>query len=42
VRDAYKVLVGKSQGKRSLGRPRQRWEGNVKMYLKRIGLDSCG
>jgi hypothetical protein len=34
VRGAYKGLVGKSPGKRLLGRPRQRWQDNVKMYLK--------
>jgi len=29
----YGVLVGKSEGKRSLGRPRSRWEDNIKMDL---------
>jgi hypothetical protein len=29
-RDAYRVLVGKSEGKKPLGRPRRRWEDNVK------------
>jgi len=30
-RDAYRVLVGKSEGKRSLGRPRRRWEDTIKI-----------
>jgi hypothetical protein len=30
-RGVYSVLVGKSEGKRPLGRPRRRWEGNIKM-----------
>jgi hypothetical protein len=33
IRGAYNVLVGKSEGKRTLGRPRNRWEVNVKMEL---------
>jgi hypothetical protein len=33
VRNVYKVLGGKSEGKRPLGRPRQRWEDGIKMYL---------
>ena len=33
------VLVGKPEGKRPLGRPRLRWEGNIKMDLKEIGLN---
>jgi hypothetical protein len=32
-----RVLVGKSKGKRPLGRPRHRLEGNIKMYLPDIG-----
>jgi hypothetical protein len=30
-RNAYKILVGKPEGKRSLGRPRRRWVNNIKM-----------
>jgi len=30
-RDAYRVLVGKTEEKKSLGRPRSRWENNIKM-----------
>jgi hypothetical protein len=35
----YRVLVGKPEGKRTLGRPRCRWEDNVKMDLQEVG---CG
>jgi hypothetical protein len=35
----YRVLVGKSEGKRQLGRPRRRWEGNIKMDLQVV---ECG
>jgi hypothetical protein len=35
-RDAYKILVGKPEGKRPLGRPRRRWEDNIKMDLRQI------
>jgi hypothetical protein len=34
---AYKVLVGKPEGKRPLERPRHRWEGNIKMDLQEVG-----
>jgi hypothetical protein len=36
-RGAYKVLVGKTEGRRPLGRPRRRWEGNIKMDLQDVG-----
>jgi hypothetical protein len=36
--NVYKVLVGRPEGKRSLGRPRQRWEDGIRMDLKEIGL----
>jgi hypothetical protein len=36
-RNAYRVLVGKSGGKRPLGRPKRRWEGNIKTHLIEIG-----
>jgi len=35
----YKILVRKPEGKRPLGRPRHRWEDNIKMYLKEIGYE---
>jgi hypothetical protein len=37
-RKVYKDLVGKSQGKRPLGRPRRRWEDGIRMELREIGL----
>ena len=36
-RVVYKVLVGKPEGKRPLGRPRRRWEDNIKMDLQEVG-----
>jgi hypothetical protein len=36
-RGAYRVLVGKSEGKRPLGRPSCRWEDNIKMDLWEVG-----
>ena len=36
-RDVYRVLVGKPEGKRPLGRPRRRWEDNIKMDLQEVG-----
>jgi hypothetical protein len=35
----YRVLVGRPKGKRPLGRPRRRWEDNIKMDLREIGID---
>ena len=40
-RGAHKVLVGKPEGKRPLGRPRRRWEDNIKMDLQEVGR-GCG
>jgi hypothetical protein len=37
-RKVYKVLVGKPEGKRPLGRPRHRWEDGIRMDLREIGL----
>jgi hypothetical protein len=36
-RGAYRALVGKSEGRRLLGRPRRRWEDNIKMDLRDVG-----
>jgi hypothetical protein len=36
-RNAYRILVGKPEGKRPLGRPRRRWEDNNRMDLREIG-----
>ena len=38
-RDVYKVLMGKPEGKKPLGRPRRRWEDIIKMDLQALG---CG
>jgi hypothetical protein len=38
-RNAYRVLVGKPEGKRSFGRPRRRWEDNCNTDLKGIGWE---
>jgi hypothetical protein len=38
-RNAYRILVGKTEGKRRLGRPRRRWVDNIKMVLREIGWD---
>jgi hypothetical protein len=38
-RNAYRILVGKPEGKRPLGRPRCRWVDNIKMDLRKIGWD---
>ena len=39
IRRIYRILVGKHKGKRLFGRPRRRWEGNIKMNLQEVG---CG
>ena len=36
-RGVHRVLVGKTEGKRPLGRPRRRWEDNIKMDLREVG-----
>jgi hypothetical protein len=38
-RGAYRVLIGRPEGKRQLGRPRRRWEDNIKIDLREIGID---
>ena len=40
-RGVHKVLVGKHEGKRPLGRPRRRWKDNIKMDLEEVGK-GCG
>jgi hypothetical protein len=40
--NAYRILVGKSEGKKLLGRPRRRWVDNIKIDLREIGWDSMG
>ena len=41
-RGGKRVLVGKPEGKRSLGRPRRRWEDNIKMDLQEVGCGGMG
>jgi hypothetical protein len=41
VRGVYRVLVGKPEGKRPLGRPTRRWEDNIKLVLGEIGIDEA-
>jgi hypothetical protein len=36
-RGAYRILVGRPEGRRPLGRPRRRWEDNIKMDLQAVG-----
>jgi len=38
-RGIYRVLVGKPEGRRLLGRPRRRWEDNIKMNLQEVGCE---
>jgi hypothetical protein len=38
-RNAYRILVGKSEGKRPLGRPRRKWVDNIKIDLREISWD---
>jgi hypothetical protein len=40
-RGVYRVLVGRPEGKRPLGRPRRRWEDDIKMDLREIGIDGA-
>ena len=39
-RSAFKILTGKPTGKRPLGRPRRRWEDNIRMNLEEIGINA--
>jgi hypothetical protein len=38
-RGVHRVLVGKPEGKRPLGRPKRRWEDNIKLYVQEVGGD---
>jgi hypothetical protein len=40
-RGVYRVLVGRPEGKRPRERPRRRWEDNIKMDLREIGIDGA-
>ena len=39
-RSAFNILTGKPTGKRPFGRPRRRWEDNIRMELKEIGINT--
>jgi hypothetical protein len=39
TRNAYRIFVGKPEGKRPLGRRRSRWVDNIQIYLREIGWD---
>jgi hypothetical protein len=39
-RSVFKIFTGKPTGKRPLGRPRRRWEGNIRMDLEEIGISA--
>jgi hypothetical protein len=39
-RNAYRILVGKPEGKRPLGKPKRRWDDNIKRDLREIGWGS--
>jgi hypothetical protein len=40
-RGAYRALIGRREGKRPLGRPRRRWEDNIKMDLREMGINGA-
>ena len=39
-RSTFKILIGKPTGKRPLGRPRRRWDDNIRMDLEEIGINA--
>jgi len=41
VRSVFRVFVGRPKGKRPLGRPRRRWEDNIKLDLRDVGIDGA-
>ena len=40
-RSAFKILTGYPTGKSPLGRPRRRWEDNIRIDLEEIGINAC-
>jgi hypothetical protein len=42
MKNALKILVGKLEGKTPLGRPRYKWEGNIKMGCRELGFGRGG
>jgi hypothetical protein len=41
MRSVYRILVGRPESKRPLGRPRRRWKDKIKMDLREIGIDGA-
>jgi hypothetical protein len=41
VRNSYKILVGKPEGKRSVGIPRRKWDDNINWILRKLGGKVC-
>jgi len=41
-RGVYRILVGQPEGRRLLGRPRRRWEDNIRMDLREVGCGGMG
>jgi hypothetical protein len=41
MRNAERIVVGKPEGKRPLGRPRHKWEDNIKIDIRKVGLRVC-
>ena len=39
-RGAYRVMVGRTKGERTLGKPRHRWKNNIKMDLQEVGCEA--
>jgi hypothetical protein len=39
MRNAYSILVGKPDGKRTVGRPRRRWEDNIRIDRREVGWE---
>jgi hypothetical protein len=42
MRSAHKILVGRPEGKRSLGKPKRRWKDNIQMYVRVIAREGVG
>jgi hypothetical protein len=40
MRNAYNILVGEPEGRRRIGRPKRRWEGNIRIDLREIGWEN--
>jgi hypothetical protein len=38
-RNVYRILMGKPEGRRSIGRPRRRWEDGIRIHLRKFGLE---